>query len=454
MAPSAKLYNYEQSRSQSLKPFASDQLTEIDSENNRSEDAKQLVGNALMHRISEVDHEVCDAGDEDSFFVCDLGEIYRSFQTWMSALSMVRPYYAVKCNNDRKVIELLGSLGVNFDCASRNEIDMILNLGFLPERIVYANPCKNNSYIRHADKVGVNLTTVDNCQELYKLKKFHPTCGILIRIATDDETAQCRLSTKFGCSLDSALNEILPLASELDLNVKGVAFHIGSGAKDFNSIYKAIQESRAIFDKGIQDLGFSMQILDIGGGFEAETFEQSSFVVKISLDKFFPELYSKAHQIEFIAEPGRFFVSRAFTLATHVIARRDISHSLKQSSEIEAMIYINDGVYGNLNCILFDHQQPEPHVLTHKGIYRYGVYSDSDVDDEKGKFFSIWGPTCDGLDCVSNRSLLSEDIQVGDWVCFPNLGAYTSAATTSFNGLHTMSDTVYVCSEAVTGFFI
>ena len=54
------------------------------------------------------------------------------------------------------------------------------------------------------------------------------------RIATDDETAQCRLSTKFGCSVDTAVNELLPLAAKLGLNVRGVAFHVGSGAKDFD----------------------------------------------------------------------------------------------------------------------------------------------------------------------------------------------------------------------------
>lgn len=328
----------------------------------------------------------------------------------------------------------------------KNEIDIVLGLGFSPDRIVYANPCKTNSYIRYANDSNVNLTTVDNPQELYKLHKYHPECGILLRIATDDETAQCRLSTKFGCSVDTAVNELLPLAAKLGLNVRGVAFHVGSGAKDFDSIHEAVRDSRFIFDKGIDEYGYgkTMNILDIGGGFEMETFDKSSAMVKLSLEKYFSSDYCSSQNIKFIAEPGRLMVSKAFTLAAHIIARRDLPRSLKESNDIEAMLYINDGVYGNMNCILFDHQNPVPHVLTHKN----SLYYNEQVSDRTTKHqFSIWGPTCDGLDCVSNRSALYHNVEVGDWLYFPDLGAYTSAATTSFNGFKNKAQVIRVASE-------
>lgn len=405
---------------------------------------ERVIRDALVNHIEHIDHEICEAGDEDSFFVADLGQIYRSARLWQETLPNVHAHYAVKCNTDPKVIKLLGELDINFDCASKNEIDTVLNLGFTADRIVYANPCKTNSFIRHANGCGVNLTTVDNCQELRKLKQFHPECGILIRIATDDETATCRLSTKFGCTVDTAINELLPLGKELDLNIKGIAFHVGSGAKDFSSIYKAVEDARTIFNAAINNYGFDMCVVDIGGGFETHSFLESSEVVKFSLDKFFPTPFANKHNIRFIAEPGRFMVSNAFTLAAHIIARRDLSAQVKQLNDIEAMIYINDGVYGNLNCILFDHYQPTPHVLKHEGNYYYGVQNQVQTKD-----FSIWGPTCDGLDCVSSRSSLCADVKVGDWLYFSNLGAYTSAATTSFNGFKGVANTIYVCSEEI-----
>lgn len=403
--------------------------------------ARKLVGEALVAEVNKIDHDVCDAGDEDSFFVADLGEVYRSYQMWMERIPQVHPHYAVKCNTDVEVVKLLGSLGVNFDCASKTEIDTVLGLGFDALRIVYANPCKTNSFIRHARDLKVNLTTVDNAQELYKMKKFHPKCGILVRIATDDSTAQCRLSTKFGCTISTAVGEILPLCKELELNVVGVAFHVGSGAKDFDSIHRAVKEARYVFDEAYK-LGLPMSILDIGGGFERETFEESSEMVNRSLSTFFPPTYTEQHGIRFIAEPGRFMVANAFTLATHIIARRDLN-----VEGMEAMVYINDGVYGNLNCILFDHQHPTAKVLKHDGKVYFKDNTEAAVDEPRHQYvFSIWGPTCDGLDCVSTKMVLDANVQVGDWLYFSNLGAYTSAASTSFNGFSALANVKYVTS--------
>lgn len=400
--------------------------------------AANLVKSTLVTEINKIDHDVCDAGDEDSFFVADLGEVYRSYQMWMDRIPQVHPHYAVKCNMDIEVLKLVGRLGMSFDCASKKEIDTVLALGFDALRIVYANPCKTNSFIRHAKDQNVNLTTVDNAQELHKMKKFHPDCGLLLRIATDDSTAQCRLSTKFGCTISAAVDELLPLCKQLDLNVVGVAFHVGSGAKDFESIHQAVKESRYIFDEA-EKLGIHMTVLDIGGGFERETFNESSEMVSRSLGKFFPPTFVEQHGIKFIAEPGRFMVANAFTLATHIIARRDLN-----VEDMEAMVYINDGVYGNLNCILFDHQHPTAKVLKHAGK----IFDNEDAicESDHRYNFSIWGPTCDGLDCVSTKMVLGANVEVGDWLYFCNLGAYTSAASTSFNGFSAHANVVYVNS--------
>ena len=55
---------------------------------------------------------------------------------------------AVKCNTDPLLLQTLAALGSGFDCASKNEIATILDLGVDPSRIIYANTCKQASYIR------------------------------------------------------------------------------------------------------------------------------------------------------------------------------------------------------------------------------------------------------------------------------------------------------------------
>ena len=53
---------------------------------------------------------------------------------------------AMKCNNDPAVLSVLYQLGAGFDCASREEIRTILDLGVPPERIIYANPAMASRY--------------------------------------------------------------------------------------------------------------------------------------------------------------------------------------------------------------------------------------------------------------------------------------------------------------------
>jgi ornithine decarboxylase len=58
---------------------------------------------------------------------------------------------------------------------------------------------------------------------------------------------------------------------------------------------------------------------------------------------------------------------------------------------------------------------------------------------------SIWGPTCDSLDCISGESYLPFVMQVGDWLYFDEMGAYTKCASSKFNGFN-QSEVIYVSS--------
>ena len=54
---------------------------------------KQLIGDAMHHRVQSIDFESCEAGDEDTFYVCDLGEVYRQHMRWKLNLPRVKPFY-------------------------------------------------------------------------------------------------------------------------------------------------------------------------------------------------------------------------------------------------------------------------------------------------------------------------------------------------------------------------
>ncbi|KAG8451608.1 hypothetical protein GDO86_003704 [Hymenochirus boettgeri] len=375
--------------------------------------------------MDEIINNLSETEERDAFFVADLGDV-RKHLRFLKAMPRVKPFYAVKCNSSKGVVQILAELGAGFDCASKAEIELVQSIGVTPDRIIYANPCKQISQIKYAAKNGVQMMTFDNEVELSKVSKSHPNARMVLRIATDDSKSSARLSMKFGAPLKSC-KRLLEMASNLHLDVIGVSFHVGSGCTDPKAFAQAIADARLVFEMA-SEFGYKMWLLDIGGGFPGtEDFkiriEEIADVVNPALDLYFP----KCFDVEIIAEPGRYYVASAFSLAVNVIAKKEVLMDHSDSDDDEnvpnkiMMYYVNDGVYGSFNCIFFDHAHPKP-VLHKKPSPDQPMYTSS-----------LWGPTCDSLDRIA-KDLLLPELQIGDWLLFNNMGAYTIAASSNFNG--------------------
>lgn len=337
------------------------------------------------------------------------------------------------------MLKLLSALGTGFDCASKTEIEQVLSMGTSPDRIIYAQPCKTNSYVRYVKTMGVKQMTFDNADELYKIAKLFPGAELFLRITTDDTSSLCRLSMKFGAAMDTT-ESLLTLARDLGLNVVGVSFHVGSGASDPMAFFKAVRDAHTVFQQA-RERGFNMRTLDVGGGFCGDSFEDMAAVLDGALNEFFPP----GCNVDIIAEPGRYYVSSAFTIACNVIARRTVEDPTMDGKGY--MVYVNDGVYGNFSSIMFDHQNPVPRILRAGGQTLYNTPVARPVPTGEGVEYSIWGPTCDGIDRIAESVRFDPILDVGDWLYFEDMGAYTKCSATQFNGFSNSHDVIYVCSE-------
>lgn len=274
--------------------------------------------------------------------------------------------------------------------------------------------------------------TFDNEQELYKVAEVHASAKLVLRIKVDDSHSVCKFSAKFGAPVENA-RSLLTTAKTLGLPVIGVSFHVGSGCESTESFELAIRDARYVFDLAIE-LGMEpMTLLDLGGGWPGTsnpsvTFDAMSRTVRQALDEYFNE--NQFPSLKIIAEPGRFYAASAFTLATMVIAKRMID---TPNGERVAMYYLNDGVYGSFNCTIFDHWIVEPVPLNKNTNENLNELINS----------TFWGPTCDSMDLIKKDVLISE-LQVGDWVVFREMGAYTIAAASAFNGFQVPSMKFFV----------
>lgn len=407
--------------------------------------------------LNKIDSMLASGDREDAFMVCDVDDVRAKVEAWRRLLPRVEPFYAVKCHSDDQFIKAMIDMGLGFDCASLGEMAQVMRLGLNdPSRIIYAHPCKPRQHVEFARKTGVRMMTFDNHDELRKIQKLHPDAQVVLRLLPDDFDAVCRLGQKFGASMQ-AVPSLLALVKELNMDMIGFSFHVGSGCKRLSAYADAVRMAREAFDIA-ESMGMKMHFLDIGGGFpghaisewvRCETdknimmFPNVADVLRPVLDECFPE----GCGVRIIAEPGRYMVMSSCALMVNVVARRVNENAAAEEEEVR--YYVNDGVYGSFNCIIYDHQEVSgfPLNLVKRGskkgdnrVEESTPVSEKEVVVEEQpeqqvvtSRGSIWGPTCDGLDCIMKGVELPV-MEIGDWMVFPNTGAYTVAAAAPFNG--------------------
>jgi ornithine decarboxylase len=166
-------------------------------------------------------------------------------------------------------------------------------------------------------------------------------------------------------------------------------------------------------------------------------FEDIAARVRDGINDFFGDM----PDVQFIAEPGRYFAQKSHILVLNVIGKKILyeptAEALEPSATVEALdkasvptdptgkriiYYLNDGVYGSFNCIYFDHTVPT--ILPFN-------------ERDGGQFKStIFGPTCDSIDLICENTMLPE-LAIGEWVYVEDFGAYTAASSSAFNGFKT-----------------
>jgi ornithine decarboxylase len=358
-------------------------------------------------------------------FVIDHDELRRNYATFKKYLPRVQVYYAVKANSDPAIVRTFYQAGASFDVASMPEFENVYqNIEHLPakerqdwiwDKIIYANPIKAIETLKQLDQYKP-LVTYDNSEEIKKIKKYAPHAGLALRLKVPNTGAMVELSSKFGASPGEAVDLILE-ADRTGLTVEGISFHVGSQTTNFDNYVAAINLAANIF-KEARDRGYNkMNLLDIGGGFPApydasvKPFRELARVINRELDRLFPiNDPSLPKKFEILAEPGRFMCATAATAVCKIIG--------KAVRDGKLCYYVDDGVYHTFSGVIFDHCQ------YHLKAFKKGPT----------QICSIFGPTCDALDVVSMAENLPDNLQLGDLLYSEQIGAYSHASSTYFNG--------------------
>jgi len=348
--------------------------------------------------------------------VIDHDIIRRNYARFRKHLPKVQAYYAVKANPDPEIVRTLYRAGASFDAASLPEFLLVHeNINDLPakerqdfiwDKIIFANTTKTKETLTALDQYKP-LVTYDNLNELHKIRRYAPHAGVVLRLRVPNTGSMVELSSKFGCDPGEAVDLILA-AFRIGLEVEGLSFHVGSQCTNFENFVQALNMAAAVM-KEAQARGHEIKILDIGGGFpvpydrHVKPFTSLAKILNAEFDRLF------APDIQIIAEPGRFFVATAAVLVAQIIG--------KAVRDGKTCYFINDGVYHTFSGIIFDHCQ-----------YHLKAFKKGETE-----ICAVFGQTCDGLDTVSQSEELP-DLEMDDLVYSENIGAYSNASSTWFNG--------------------
>lgn len=349
-------------------------------------------------------------------FIVDHRALRENYGQFRKYMPRVQVYYAVKANSAPEIVRTFYEAGSSFDVASIAEFltvhENVKDLSeeqrqaFIWDRIIYANPIKATETLEQLDPYKP-LVTYDNHEEVLKIAKHAPHAGLVLRLRVPNTGSMVELSSKFGASPGEAA-DLIAFARNNKLEVEGLSFHVGSQCTNVQNYIQALNLTAAVFAEA-RERGFDLKLLDIGGGFPAHyddtipAFKTLAQTINREIDRLFPQ------PIEILAEPGRFLVASAATAVSQVIG--------KAVREGKLCYYINDGVYQTFSGVIFDHCQ-----------YPLKAFKKGPV-----QLCSVFGPTCDALDTISLAEQLP-DLELGDYVYAPNIGAYSAASSTFFNG--------------------
>ncbi|KAF1645580.1 Antizyme inhibitor 2, partial [Aptenodytes patagonicus] len=374
-------------------------------------------GFTTRHLLENLLVELCQASDQQAFFVADLGDVVKKHLHFLKALPRVKPYFPVKCNGSEGVIRLLAELGAGFACTNKAEIACVQSIGIPAGKIFYSSPCKQVAHIRYAANHGVQLMTFDNEVELSKVARSHPHARMLLAVAADSSPA-AHPSMTFGATLKSC-RHLLETAKEQAVEVVGISFHLGSRVLEPEAFAQSVAAAQLAFEMG-RELGYRMHLLDIGGGFPGTEdtrtrFEEIAAVINSALDLYFPD----GCGVEIVARPGRYYVTSAFAFAASITAMEEVPAEQPGS----------DGRWDGGTGPPVGPSPPEPSPCSPP---RGRVWRQEEPHHPSHSS-SLRGPPGHAEDLIADGLELPE-LQVGDWLIFEDMGAYTIATSSLLGG--------------------
>ena len=325
--------------------------------------------------------------------------------------------YGTKAFANVALLRVLAEEGVGVDVSTLGELAFALEAGLPGERILFHGNNKSDEELRAAAEAGT--TVVLDAEDEPARAASAGVRRALVRLTPGVDAVTHRSirtahdESKFGLPAEGAMR-VVAEARALGIDVAGVHFHVGSQLARVDESLVAVERLAAFCERARAQLGWTPQVLDIGGGLGIR-YTRDSEVPEIA--DFVRPLVARLRErwpdpVQLVLEPGRSLVGRAGVTLYRIGV-------VKQSGGV-SFVAIDGGMSDNPRPQLYD--------------ARYEALLANRADELADGVFRVAGKHCETGDVLIEAAELPHPRR-DDLLAVPATGAYTLAMGSNYNGV-------------------
>ena len=332
----------------------------------------------------------------------------------------IKVWYATKANPLSEILRILNKNGFGADVASMGELQNARSAGFGPKNLIATGPAKTKSYLASLMQAEVRAIVIESINQLKDLNdiagKLGRTQDVLLRVQLgwDDELKSVlggSAITPFGLGVDDWKE--VDLTQYKNIKVQGLHCFQWGNLLDMQKLEKFWSFTIESCQKLSLDMGFDLQILDLGGGLGLSYTDDRELSFS-DVHELLLKLKTKYELKTIWLELGRFSIGKFGAYYTRIV---DI-----KSVRGKNLIVTEGGI----------NHMARPALVGEAFPCEAFMNSSSETIP-----FTVHGPLCTALDCLGDFEL-PKSLKPGDWLQFNRAGAYGFSESMPYFLCHTL----------------